>query len=427
MESITSLFNQLGVATQSNPLLAGIVSLYGLTVVGVVFRKVPMAVFGFLRRQFTTTVSLTNESRGTNPQTFSGFMEWFDRSSWSRLSRSAAITGNYYGANQIGTTLGVGYGRHFFLYKGRPCWLNYSLMSNIQSQVTHEIVITMLGRSRERLQEMIDEFRYRPDGNKVGVFVANGKEWVRVADVGRRRLETVVIERKAKEGLVTDIDRWLLARQWHEARGLSYKRTFLLEGPPGTGKTSLIKALASHYGMDVCMINPSLVSDQDLQVLLGSSGRMIVFEDIDSASVARRRHHLPGPGGEAGEGFDSSGAFGVTLSGLLNALDGLVSLDGKLVFLTTNALQSLDPALVRKGRVDRILRLGLLGDGEVRDYIELMFPGHRVDPALEFAPISGCDLQALYFQHATCAGDFVAAIPHRPAIRLQRPSLEMVG
>lgn len=49
-----------------------------------------------------------------------------------------------------------------------------------------------------------------------------------------------------------------------------------------------------------------------------------------------------------------SGSLTLTLSGILNTLDGIVSLDNKIIILTTNCIKNIDSALLRSGRVDKL-------------------------------------------------------------------------
>jgi hypothetical protein len=107
----------------------------------------------------------------------------------------------------------------------------------------------------------------------------------------------------------------------------------------------------------------------------------------------------------------------LTLSGILNALDGIASLHGTLIFLSTNTLDAIDPALLRKGRVDHTYEIKRLTHVEVLDYIELMYPGRSAEPTECFSDILGCDLQALYFEHHDNFDQFIAAIPKQGDLR----------
>ena len=120
--------------------------------------------------------------------------------------------------------------------------------------------------------------------------------------------------------------------------GIPYRRGYLFYGPPGNGKTSAVLGLATEFGMDIAILNlkSTQMSDDDLSVALTSAppNTLILLEDIDCVVSDR----------------DTEGV--VTFSGLLNALDGLGSAHGQIVFMTTNHRDNLDEALIRPGRCD---------------------------------------------------------------------------
>ncbi len=107
----------------------------------------------------------------------------------------------------------------------------------------------------------------------------------------------------------------------------------------------------------------------------------------------------------------ANGSNGLTASGLFNALDGIIPLDDQIVLLTTNHPEMLDSALVRKGRIDYTLALNELKDPEVRKYVKLMFPEVVIPEGIQFKPIAGCNLQAIFYDHKFDGDAFLANIP----------------
>jgi hypothetical protein len=167
-------------------------------------------------------------------------------------------------------------------------------------------------------------------------------------------------------------------RRGHYARaGRAWKRGYLLHGPPGTGKTSLIAAIANLLEFDIYDLELTTVqSNTDLRRLLACTRpkSLIVVEDIDCSlgfldrtrtEEAERDNAPPrhvtmsrfppmggGPPGMYGEK--------ISLSGVLNFVDGLWSscVGERLIVFTTNHVDRLDPALLRPGRMDRKIELG---------------------------------------------------------------------
>ena len=415
---------------KANPILAGAVSLWGLGIVTWICRGVPRSIWQFCKHQFTTTLTFTNDNGGTSAETFANFMRWFQESRWAGWSRSFSILpatrhGPYDDeySDEEGTVVGAGTGNHFFGYKGWPFWMNFSRITDGGNmyKITYQVTITGLGRSQQRLLDLIEEFRYIPDPKRMGVYRYD-RGWSRACDVIKRPLETVVIAKSVKNDLILQLTQWLDSRAWYEERGLPYKLTCILRGLPGTGKTSLIKALAGHLNMNVCSLNLATMSDAMFEDAMNDAPQnsIIVIEDFDSAAATKVRREIKKPTTSLTDiprsepddhnSLDQLITGGLTLSGILNTLDGIVSLDGKIVFMTTNIYETLDPALVRKGRIDHTYELMPLTDTEVREYIRVMFKQEAPESG-RFADILGCDLQDLYFRHHHDIDDFMAAIP----------------
>lgn len=130
--------------------------------------------------------------------------------------------------------------------------------------------------------------------------------------------------------------------------GIPYRRGYLLYGPPGTGKSSFIMALAGALDYNICIINLSenIMTDDRLQYLFSvvPERSFILLEDIDAAFASRSQPTSQQQGAAASQK--------VTFSGLLNAIDGIASSEERIIFMTTNHIERLDPALLRPGRVD---------------------------------------------------------------------------
>lgn len=178
-----------------------------------------------------------------------------------------------------------------------------------------------------------------------------------------RAMSTVVTAGDAGERLVSDARRFLEREAWYAERGVPWRRGYLLYGPPGTGKTSLIRATASELGLDLAIVDLAKKSLDDAALVealsTAPSGAMLVLEDVDAAFAGRSREDA---------------ASGLTFSGLLNALDGLAAQEGRIVVMTTNHRELLDPALIRPGRADLHLEIGLAGPREAARLFLRFFP-----------------------------------------------------
>ena len=169
-----------------------------------------------------------------------------------------------------------------------------------------------------------------------------------------------------------DIKDFMESSKFYREYGIPYHRGYLLYGPPGTGKTSVISAIAGYLNVDICVINLSEkgLTDATLCTLLATapSPSILLLEDIDAAFGSREQikastetTKLEATSMQAFQGMNN-----LTFSGLLNALDGVAAAENKMVFMTTNHIELLDPALIRPGRVDFKQYIGYASDSQIR-------------------------------------------------------------
>ncbi len=169
----------------------------------------------------------------------------------------------------------------------------------------------------------------------------------------------------------------LTTPRWYANRGIPYRRGYLFAGPPGTGKSSLAWAIAGVFGLDIyciSLVEPSL-TEEDLGLMFTSLPRrcVVLLEDIDSAGLIKRQeaevqtNKSKEDDAAAKLGAEICKALttaqqnndknnknnqGISLSGLLNAIDGVASHEGRVLVMTSNFPEKLDNALIRPGRID---------------------------------------------------------------------------
>ncbi|MCJ1475491.1 hypothetical protein MMC13_004154 [Lambiella insularis] len=191
--------------------------------------------------------------------------------------------------------------------------------------------------------------------------------------------------------LVDDINEYLLptTRKWYANHGIPYRRGYLFSGAPGIGKTSLASALAGVFGLDIYFVSltdPDL-TEAELSLLFSTLPQRCItlLEDIDAAGL--KRTSVTGPDesstvrfGRAGQG--SNPHRSISLSGLLNVIDGVSSQEDRVLIMTTNSPRALDSALIRPGRVDMHVSFDLATRNEIRALFLIMYDEYHPDLAI---------------------------------------------
>ena len=250
---------------------------------------------------------------------------------------------------------------------------------------TETIYLSSVGRNPQILKDLLQEAQrayHERDGNRTVIYrgskpyggSADDMEWIRCLSRPPRPLSTVVLDQAQKDMIVEDMKEYLhpYTRRWYSNRGIPYRRGYLFHGPPGTGKTSLCFAVAGLLSLRIYVVSlnsRSLTEDTLANLFRELPWRCIVLlEDIDSAGItAKRVEEKPEeeskqadgktpPGVQGGE--NSTNPKGITLSGFLNIIDGVASAEGRILCMTTNHKEALDPAILRPGRVDMSVRFG---------------------------------------------------------------------
>lgn len=295
-------------------------------------------------------------------------------------------------------------GIHWFRFRGYRIKLRREQLEKRSygwGMPAEKLYVSCYGRNSEVLRQLLLEAQRMyvdRDGDKTIIYRAQRDsgadyDWTRCMARPPRPLSTVVLDDVQKHAFITDIKEYLhpRTRRWYSNRGIPYRRGYMFYGPPGTGKSSLCFAAAGamHLKIYLISLNSKTLNEESLASLFQSLPRrcIVLLEDVDAAGVANKRAEKSGDAtGDratktAGEGNsngvngdatpqsdgstevpkidgDTTTNQGISLSALLNIIDGVASSEGRILVMTTNHIEKLDPALLRPGRVDLSIAFG---------------------------------------------------------------------
>ena len=396
-------------STLSNQFLSGglVLGIVGSLIA--VSRQLPAKFFAWVKRRLIVTVDVTNDD-----PIFEWLSLWLASHPYSRRARSltARSRRDDYGNvdrdnsdNLPDVVFTPAPGNHVFFYERRLIWLSRE-RKDVQGDKGNDFFsrlhretfqIRVLGRKQQVIRSLIEKAReaaIKARDSRINIYISSHGCWSRNDTRQMRALSTVILPGTIAQDIAADIRDFLSAEDWYAERGIPYRRGYLFHGAPGSGKTSLISALAGEFGMDLYALNlgdPHL-TDGGLNSLLGDAkpGSIILLEDIDAAFKAREKSK------------DSDN--GVTFSGLLNALDGAASKEGSIVFMTTNHKDVLDPALIRPGRADLHVEFDYATREQAARLFKQFFPQSSPQAAERFSAIAArkvtmAQIQGILLQH----------------------------
>jgi len=392
--------------SKQSPVLAGVISLWGLGVITFIFLRIPSRIYGWIKRQLTTDLDLNNQD-----DIYYMFLKWLSTHKMHTFVRTFNLShNNYWGCGTAFMT--YGYGRSIFLFHGWPIFIRRArtdASATIHSKET--ICLTVLGRNTKLLTRLFEEIKVKEDSDIMyHAYTFKDSGWNRFATVPNRPFDTVSLPKVTKDALLKHIQDFTDEKEWYLKNGIPYKTGIILHGPPGTGKTSIVSCICSELQKNCYILNLANMGDMSLKQAFSSvpPGSVILLEDIDTIFSKRNHKRLvstakPGNVNEPVAPEETSIMIGgVTLGGLLNALDGIACGTDRIVFATTNFYEKLDDALIREGRFDLTLNIDYMTDETLRDYICRLYPNL---PRLEAnkwhvnKEIAPCKVQQLVFEN----------------------------
>ncbi len=360
---------------------------------GLWLRSLPEQVWNAVLGQTTLLVTVKDEDAA-----FQWVKEWFHEQSFLRRVRRVDLDTTLRGTE---LALMPAPGVHLFWRGGRPFWVRYERSSEARDKTrrrTESLTFHTVGRDQRVLREFVQEIvsSHRRREQMQSCLYAYDDFWSQVQAYASRRLASVILNPGEKERLVADVKRFRASRERYRTLGVPYHRGYLFFGPPGTGKTSLVSALAGAFGMPIYAMDLTGLNDRSLKAAMGEvpPNAVVLFEDIDCMSAGHGERGTEARSGEELSRAVAGQGVRVTLSGLLNVLDGFHAPESVIFVMTTNHPEALDPALLRPGRIDYKLYLGQAGEEQKIELYQRFFPEASRDEARCFCAGRGAATMA---------------------------------
>jgi hypothetical protein len=204
-------------------------------------------------------------------------------------------------------------------------------------------------------------------------------------EIGRNP-DSVIMAGNLMQEVIDEARSFLDNADWYAQRNIPHRRGYLLQGPPSTGKSSFVRALAWELRAQVYIAAPRAMSGTTLINSMSQIGRraIVLFEDIDCAGIPTREPISAGTDlYSSGRSKSQTSENGATLSELLNALDGITTSEGYILIATTNHLDRIDPAFLRPGRIDRVIDFNLATPDQAAAMFRWFFRDLVADPKLQ--------------------------------------------
>lgn len=297
------------------------------------------------------------------------------------------------------------YGDYPIIFNNQEIWVSIRVSDDIVGTQYYPAVLETLvistNKDQQILYDFVEEARKYCESPKpelketfitISQFDVVAGKWVRLSQLKKRKIDSVLLDKNQVDSITNDIDKFLQQEDIYDKYGIPYKRNYLLYGLPGTGKTSLIFSLASHYNMNVAIFSfvPSIDDTIFMKCINSiSNNSILVLEDIDGVFIDRHK--------------DYNNKSMISFSGVLNTLDGMGRKHKLITFMTTNYKEQLDPVILRPGRIDYKLEFTYATNYQISKmydfFIENKENKEAFMKAVKNKQITTCVLQKFFFEY----------------------------
>lgn len=383
---------------QTNQFFSAGIVVSALTGIVFALKKVPGQIFDKIKDKFIFTATIYQ----TDPL-YDDFEAWFLHKYKGKYRNVEAISREIienkeaptYPGQSISNPRHVTYkqirGLFFIRYKGHIIHINKNRdkldhTSDLRSLYMNHYQLSSIrgaGIVKELLEECLAyNANKEPDTLKIYTHSSYG-DWYVSGRISAKDMGSVILPPDVKQQILTDIKDFQQSKDWYKKASIFYKRGHLYHGVPGNGKTSLLLAIASFMGRDLYCLDLNTLADNEAlkRAFSAISGNgYLSIEDIDGFYNLREAVKK-----------DSK----ISFSTFLNCLDGAFYKEGLFTGITTNKLHLVDAALMRNGRMDKVIEIPQPGIDEVNQYLKVFYDLDDLHIDEYSHNFSMCDIQEI--------------------------------
>ncbi len=386
---IQELINWTTQVSSGNQILAGVVLASVSGSLLYLARVVPAKLKTIVQAQFVTTVVI-DTTTWNKRRAYANLLRYIASKATDAGTRSLSYDVDGHWNSNEAEFISIGFGWHFFFYRYTPLVAYRARLERSGGELYEYIRLYKFGRKHKLFHDLLMDFTPKKS-NKIAIKTFTKDGWVTSSEMSTDSgLDSIALDQEIRVLFESEFKAFKEKRDVHLRLGIAHKLAYVLHGLPGSGKTSLIRALACEYAMNICILDVCALSDSDLHRAFSTvpKNTIILAEDFDSA---KQLHSRVGQvkKSEGDENFTMG-----TLKGMLNALDGIQALDEVVVMFTTNHLEKIDNALVRSARIDHVRQLPQPGIEAIKNHFITLYP-ELSDMSVRWGNIPGCIIYSI--------------------------------